>query len=938
MAIHWKIPFKTLHSETLLTVNVYDTDYSGEAVVLKGAAQPFETQEDTSDDIFTPVRKQSGYLRIVDDGFAADGVTAFNWRDFIPTTDTDRPVTLTDANDNVLWQGFMQAQNFGAVLFGNPQNREFPVQCSLSVTQGIDINYDQKQLRNFAYLLWKVLDSIPTPCKPQTIVVQGDAVECLSKVIDWRNFVDLDNDNQPEAKHKMYECLEEMCKFWGWTARTHARTLYLVSPDDNSIDTLASFPYTDLVTLAAGVDITPTVSDYSSVTIDGGFADAESKDYQMRGASRATFTPSPNTADTNIVDVFDHLLENEMDEQGWTYGGTLIYDGNYYAKTGDVLSMERLDLTAEASNSGASFNRMKKQNVQEGGYMESFNVIMFRKSYDSGTLYLTMQTNYMHSFSDGFFRMLADTYLGPDKWQEGNFYAGNKDMIMRLGIGTSRNAAKWWNGREWVSSVTTFRATLGNQKPELFSRYREGTSFNTEETSIILTGTMYGYLFLDFLGSDNIPEYDGQRQFNLKDFRIEFRKNNTVVKTQYPNSGWYEIEDKELKETTYKATNDNAIEEDVTIDTIFASEKTMKPGFGVVLNTNGSYFTGMTYGSGTDVEHPEQHIADRITDYWATSKRKIEAHLLTHDDTAATLASNITPAHMVSIDGTTLYPISTSHKWRDEEMDVVAMEMVRIIKFADPYVKAALMEANETVGHALYGKFGNVVDGEITMEEAAAVTSLGGALRGNTDITSFNELRFFTGLTSFSVTSGNGEFQGCNNLTTIKLPNITVNSIDLAGLFRACSKITSADLSPISTQSITSIQHIFRGNTAITEVSMPSGSYSGSATYAFASCSNLVNINVGSVDWGGITSFGSGSNGTFYNCSKLENITGTITGIKYDVSLANSSKLTRESLLVIINGLAQVTTQKKLTLHATAKDRLISEDIAIASAKNWQIA
>ena len=930
MAIHWKIPFMTLHSETLLTVNVYDTDYSGEAVVLKGAAQPFETQEDTSDDIFTPVRKQSGYLRIVDDGFAADGVTAFNWRDFIPTTDTDRPVTLTDANNNVLWQGFLQAQNFGAVLFGNPQNREFPVQCSLSVTQGIDINYDQKQLRNFAYLLWKVLDSIPTPCKPQTIVVQGDAVACLSKVIDWRNFVDLDNDNEPEAKHKMYECLEEMCKFWGWTARTHARTLYLVSPDDNSIDILASFPYTDLVTLAAGVDITPTVSDYSSVTIDGGFADADSKDYQMRGASKAVFTPSPNTADTNVVDVFDHRLENEMDEQGWSYGNTLIYDGNYYAKTGDVLSVERLDLTAEASNSGASFNRMKKQNVQEGGYMDSFNVIMFRKSYDAGTLYLTMQTNYMHSFSDGFLRMLADTYLGPDKWQEGNFYAGNKDMIMRLGIGTSRNAAKWWNGREWVSSVTTFRATLGNKKPELFSRYREGTSLNTEETSIILTGTMYGYLFLDFLGSDNIPEYDGQRQFNLKDFRIEFRKNNTVVKTQYPNSGWYEITDKELKETAYKATNGNAIEEDVTIDTIFASEKTMKPGFGVVLNTNGSYFTGMAY-VGTDVEHPEQHLADRITDYWATSKRKIEAHLLTHDDTAATPASSITPAHMVSIDGTTLYPISTSHKWRDDEMDVVAMEMVKIIKFADPVVKALCVEN--------WG--GNVVEGEITNGEAAAVTSLGGVFRGKTQITSFDELLFFTGLTSlndnYANSAYNGQLSFCSNLIKITLPAAPISN--WGGFVRqtpssSSTALLTLDMTPITAEEIT-LNAPWRECYRLESLKIPGRTYKGTMQYGFRNCQQLETIEIdGTADFNGITAYG----GCFTNCSNLETIMGTITGIKYDVSLANSSKLTRESLLVIINGLAQVTTQKTLTLHATAKERLTEDDIAIATAKNWQIS
>ena len=70
----------------------------------------------------TPIRTQSGYLRIVDDGYAADGVTPFNWKDLIPATDISRPVTLT-ANGTVIWQGFMQAQDFGSVLYGNPQER-----------------------------------------------------------------------------------------------------------------------------------------------------------------------------------------------------------------------------------------------------------------------------------------------------------------------------------------------------------------------------------------------------------------------------------------------------------------------------------------------------------------------------------------------------------------------------------------------------------------------------------------------------------------------------------------------------------------------------------------------------------------------------------------------------------------------------------------------
>ena len=68
MAIHWKIPFMSLRTGTVYTVNIFDDAYSGAGVTLKGAAEPFVTEENDDDDIFMPVRTQSGYLRIVDDG------------------------------------------------------------------------------------------------------------------------------------------------------------------------------------------------------------------------------------------------------------------------------------------------------------------------------------------------------------------------------------------------------------------------------------------------------------------------------------------------------------------------------------------------------------------------------------------------------------------------------------------------------------------------------------------------------------------------------------------------------------------------------------------------------------------------------------------------------------------------------------------------------
>ena len=231
-AIHWKIKFRVMNSNQLLTVNIWKdgTLPSGYPLTLTGAQAPFSTQEDDNEDLFQPIRTQSGYLRIVDDGTALNSSNAsvsFNWKDLLPSTDTDRPVTLTDANGNILWQGFMQAQNFSGSLYGGTQVREFPVQCCLTVTQGKDINYSQTQIQNFAYLLKQIVDSIPNGFRPANFIIQGgtDARMWLMKKIDWQNFVSEDADGNPTAVYKCYQCLEDMCGFWGWTARTQGDTM-----------------------------------------------------------------------------------------------------------------------------------------------------------------------------------------------------------------------------------------------------------------------------------------------------------------------------------------------------------------------------------------------------------------------------------------------------------------------------------------------------------------------------------------------------------------------------------------------------------------------------------------------------------------------------------------------------------------------------------------
>jgi hypothetical protein len=86
----------------------------------------------------------------------------------------------------------------------------------------------------------------------------------------------------------------------------------------------------------------------------------------------------------------------------------------------------------------------------------------------------------------------------------------------------------------------------------------------------------------------------------------------------------------------------------------------------------------------------------------------------------------------------------------------------------------------------------------LTEEDAAKVTmaQFGEKFRGNTEITSFNEFEYFTGVTG---TLGMYAFNDCTALTSIKLPdgitNIGGNSTLAKGAFYQCTSLNSIKLS-----------------------------------------------------------------------------------------------------------------------------------------------
>ena len=143
-------------------------------------------------------------------------------------------------------------------------------------------------------------------------------------------------------------------------------------------------------------------------------------------------------------------------------------------------------------------------------------------------------------------------------------------------------------------------------------------------------------------------------------------------------------------------------------------------------------------------------------------------------------------------------------------------------------------------------------DGELTFEEAAAVTSLGEAFKYNTQITKFNELQYFTGLTSIKAA-----FYGCSALEEVVVPYGVTN---MRESFGNCNALKNVVIPP----TVNNIERAFSttsGPTALEHVTLPS-SLTKIGEYAFAS-SGLKSIEIPE----GVTEIGTLA---FSNCKNLK--------------------------------------------------------------------
>ena len=671
MAIHWQVKFKSLRAGTDYSVNIYDVNYSGNPIPLKGGAEPVVTQEDDDEDMFLPVRTQSGYIRIVDDGKDANG-NAFNWKDLLPSTNVDRPVTLTAATGTVLWHGFMQAQNFTGVLYGNPQEREFPVQCPLTVLSANDISANEREMKTFGYVIAQAFSSIPTLTFDNFIFQGGaDARDWLLKLVDWQNYVTSEDDETVTARFDYGLVLEDICKYWGWSCRVYRQSVIFSRVDDNDVEPNALvLTLSELESLTSNSGTVETFLSAASLPTDV-FVSVDNDETLVRGYRKATVHANAGEGDTAILKAYPDAVMNKLDEDGVYYN--VQYGDNIVYYIGKLTQAASAFMEFSARSTYASFDYIQGTNSDENAL--SGPAIRILKSYSSSSAsaYATIKTRFEHSYavseSGGHMGRFAGLRFsgkiasGGEEFKIEEDYPRNAmPLWLRIGIGTTRGTAKWYDGYNWSDTETACRAIIGLENNIFMFMYQTSGSV-IGYNNLVQTGNRKGFLFVELLGSNTMPEVDGQRQFDIIDFKVELvyrADTNNVTHAEEPRNDRYD----------YKATAQDNQRNDWDSDLAYASapkSSYMAFGVGVVINENGSRLEKVTYGSTEQV--PEQNMADRVAAYWGTSKRKITADL----NTAVIPA--ITPRKTVTLDGTDCYPISITNDWWNDKTTLTLLQL-----------------------------------------------------------------------------------------------------------------------------------------------------------------------------------------------------------------------------------------------------------------------
>lgn len=677
-----QLQFKSLRSGTLYTLTIGTA--SG---TLTGAAEPFTTQEADDADMFLPIRTQSGYIRTVGINDRA------TWLSLIPNGVTSKLVKLTHGNNIIDWQGFLTPGVFSNEWPGiGAQEHEFPVQCPLSVLDGIDMDVQDPTpnhigIVTFGQLLAYIFGKLTAAgITINHYYVQGTAAVTSARLalkVIWANFLTNDNSGTITARYTCYQVLEEVCKFFGYTCRMIGDAVYFTQPTGNTLG------FTDYASLTG----TGTYSERGTFAInDNMLASNNMQEQVVPGVGKVTVSSDINKLDNLIEIPYDELFDRYyMGQSNIIVRSVDYYERGIYcaAKAPDANNqhmtyendnvsvdcyMATVPGTGNNAGNAKKYCRFLVYDDSEVGDVggnppESKTAYSWKKCIE-----LFHSYNYTGSDSTTMFTIISkQVFVISDgimyisfKCDEVSAWIGPIICIARLKLGD-----KYWDGANsvWVTPAQ-------GVTPPTFGLYFNANGAATNRNSINdpqydgygipVTDTMHGTLEFSIVDVPDWTLHLGPKSWDingflpLMDFKIGFVR-GTIEETRH-NGNEY-------------TKNGGSFRENIGVDLIFAADvaygpsgylRHMPAGLGYILNNSTKKPSDTIKSmSGGDVT-PEEYLAELIANYGQNTHRVVDVDLLTN------LVVNVTPratvasseAGMGSVVG--MFPLAVSHNWRDD--------------------------------------------------------------------------------------------------------------------------------------------------------------------------------------------------------------------------------------------------------------------------------
>lgn len=573
----WQLEFTTLQGNRAV-ISIYKEGYNGTAFdILYPAAVPFETEEDSGEDILEPVRGHTGYLRVVD----KDGTA---WQ-LLPEDNRQHYLELT-VNGAVKWCGYIQAAVYTEGWESCPREVSFSVASGLAVLESEQMEQTNGfGIVNFAGFVVEAINAsgvsyerLYIPEEFKTSAQTSDycfPLMCSCSRYNFFSRTEAMNTEDPEWKEyegRTYrEMLEAWCKLWGWSLRERGKYLYLVSANTNKY---RYFSASELQTMAAGTYVYGTTytapeANMATMVLDGADNTRDIIPGKRKIIVKATvnavgdvlpvmnidsmkFVWADNWASAGSTFKFRAAYFTPQDERIKTY--LYSFTGAYVNEfTGTPSQVDSLNNPAGRwyqsfggvfpikEDTWVTADEQKKKNYD---YKDYFRIVRYVKNNNvqgSGAKILSADTPVMvlrssgvASYESGALNLRASLAVWlTDLWDLQKVTTVNTAyMRFKLQFGD-----KFWDGSGWTTSDTKFNVFFADSHPvsessdtskfvtwhDLATNKNLNQPYNGAEMQIMpITSPMSGEIVLTVYAG-YWPKVDGyDYNFAIKDLEIKY--------------------------------------------------------------------------------------------------------------------------------------------------------------------------------------------------------------------------------------------------------------------------------------------------------------------------------------------------------------------------------------------------------------------------------